>query len=203
MNKNIKICLVLTCSSLLAFGGFMYTGSYKKTQTDINELNFEINYITEQIRQNTVSLEQAETTLLDNTILTDFTSFPHGLLEQDQIDFYLKLGQKEEVELSGINMGTETIIGYVDSLEIMQKELSFVYKVHGYDEFLNFFNNIKTSTQYPASIETFSMSISDEDVVSGQMRLNQFYVANQDLSSNYEPDSNIEIGISKVFRNEQ
>lgn len=198
MSKNIKICIAVTSSLVLLFGAFMYNEHYKSTQKEISAVTFEINYVTEQIRQSTENDE--EITLLDSVATIDFTTFQYGLLEEDQINFYIKLGENEAVELSNINMGTETSIGYVDDLEVMKKELTFVYKVQGYEEFLNFFNEVKSTKEYPASIETFSMSISEEDVVSGQMRLNQYYYGFE--ISSFEPYDDIEIGTTKVFRNE-
>lgn len=201
MSKKIKLCLGVTLSIIVVFWSVMYNNYYKKTKIEIEEMNFETNYITEQIRQNTED-EEDEVSLQEEDIVLDFKSFPQGLLEQDQISFFLKLGEKNTVNLSGISMGSETLIGIIDETEIMQKELAFTYSIEGYSEFIKFFENVQSSEEYPSSIDTFTMVISEEDVVTGQMKINQYYIGTDDNTSNYEASMSVKIGTKKVFKNE-
>lgn len=197
MNKTFKNIVALVALALVAFCVIIYTSQYSSLQTEIENMEFEIDLLEASIANYDVA--DADTDASTDSEFVDFEAYPVDLQEQDQIDFFLELSENSHVELSQISMGDSSSVGSTGGYTVMQKTMTFKYLVDSYDEFLAFFEEIQSNENYPSSIENFTMSVGSDSSVSGQIELNNYYITDSSIERSYELDSSVEIGASGLM----
>lgn len=191
---------------ILAFATYTYVVAYTPLKKDKDSLNFEIALLESKIEQyEKVSSDEVldtEDSEIDEEELIDFSTYLVELREQDQIRFFISIDDLSYAQVSGLNMTSAREMGSTGEYKVWANTMSFQYVVDSYDEFEEFFTYLSNHSNYPSSINTFSMNVNGDGSVSGTMNLENYHVTATGLERAYKIDSGVIIGGIRLFENQ-
>lgn len=210
INKNIKMIMAITILLIISISICFYIGIYKPLESETKALTVDVALLEAQIDKYDIDIEQLNTIkdnqevevegedeTIEQTI--DFSKLPVDIREQDQILFFLELQEFNGLTLSSLTMGSDSSLATMAEFSIKQKNMSFTYRADNYEYFKEFFAVVQSNDSYPSSITNFSMDITEDGSVNGQIYLNNYYIQGETLDRSYTIDDSKMIGNVEIF----